>query len=94
MSKTAALLLLFHTVGWSQIPSPPVAPVRPVTDDYHGVKVVDPYRYMENLKDPEVQAWIKAQNDYARAVLGRIPGRAKRGVRCLTNGNHGQWAGE
>lgn len=57
--------------------SPPVAPVRPVTDDYYGTKVVDPYRYMENLKDPEVQAWMKAQNDYTRAVLASIPGREK-----------------
>ncbi len=55
--------------------SPPIAPVRPVIDDYHGTKVADPYRYMENLKDPEVQAWMKAQNDYTRAVLSRIPGR-------------------
>lgn len=29
---------------------------------------------MENLQDPEVQAWMKAQNDYTRAVLARIPG--------------------
>jgi prolyl oligopeptidase len=55
--------------------APPVAPVRPVTDEYFGVKVVDPYRYMENMKDPEVEAWFKAQNDYTRAVLARIPGR-------------------
>lgn len=49
--------------------TPPVAPVRPVTDDYYGTKVVDPYRYMENVNDPEVQAWMKAQNDYTRAML-------------------------
>jgi prolyl oligopeptidase len=54
---------------------PPPAPVRPVVDDYYGTKVIDPYRYMENLKDPEVQAWMKAQNDFTRAVLARIPGR-------------------
>jgi prolyl oligopeptidase len=30
---------------------------------------------MENLNDPEVQAWMKAQNDHTRAVLARIPGR-------------------
>jgi hypothetical protein len=58
--------------------SPPVAPVKPVTDDYYGTKVVDPYRYMENLKDPEVQTWMKAQNDYTRAVLESIPGRQRR----------------
>lgn len=54
---------------------PPVAPVRNVTDTYFGVKVSDPYRYMENLRDAEVQAWFKGQNAYTRAVLGRIPGR-------------------
>jgi prolyl oligopeptidase len=56
---------------------PPVAPVRPIVDEYYGTKVMDPYRYMENLKDPEVQAWMKAQNDYTRAMLERIPGRQK-----------------
>jgi hypothetical protein len=55
--------------------SPPNAAVRPVTDTYYGTKVTDPYRYMENLQDPEVQLWIKAQNDYTRAVLASLPGR-------------------
>ncbi len=55
----------------------PVAPVRPVTDDYYGTKIVDNYRYMENLKDPEVQEWFKNQNDYTRATLAGIPGRDK-----------------
>ena len=55
----------------------PVAPVRPVTDDYYGTKIVDNYRYMENLKDPEVQAWFKNQNDFTRATLANIPGRDK-----------------
>ena len=55
----------------------PVAPVRPVTDDYYGTKIVDNYRYMENLRDPEVQSWFKNQNDYTRATLAGIPGRDK-----------------
>jgi prolyl oligopeptidase len=59
---------------WSQS-SPPVAPVTPVTDDYFGTRVVDPYRYMENLKDPAVEAWFKEQNNYTRAALERIPVR-------------------
>jgi prolyl oligopeptidase len=54
---------------------PPVAPVRLVTDEYFGIKVADPYRYMENIEDPEVQAWMKAQNDYTRALLAKLPGR-------------------
>ncbi len=58
-------------------PKPPAAPVRPVTNDYFGVQVTDPYRYMENLKDPAVKSWIQAQGKYSRAVLDSIPGRAK-----------------
>jgi prolyl oligopeptidase len=54
-----------------------VAPVKPVTDDYYGTKVADPYRYMENLQDAEVQAWMKAQNDHTRAALASLPGRAQ-----------------
>src|SRR5271167_2996224 len=55
--------------------APPVAPVRVVTEEYFGTKVADPYRYMENLKDPEVVQWFKEQDAYTRSVLSRIPGR-------------------
>jgi protease II len=34
--------------------APPVAPIRPITEEYFGVTVTDPYRYIENLKDPNV----------------------------------------
>ncbi len=54
---------------------PPVAPVRPVTTDYFGTKVVDNYRYMEDLANPDVKAWMKAQADYTRAKLDAIPAR-------------------
>ena len=54
---------------------PPKTPVRDVTEEYFGVKVVDPYRWLENTSDPEVVAWMKAQNDYTREVLARIPHR-------------------
>jgi prolyl oligopeptidase len=57
--------------------APPVAPVRAVTDDYFGIKIIDPYRYMENLQDPQVRDWIKAQADWAHATLDRIPGRGQ-----------------
>lgn len=55
--------------------TPPVAPIHNVVDEHWGVKVDDPYRYMENLKDPEVQAWFKGQADYATGILQSIPGR-------------------
>ena len=55
--------------------SPPVAAPKPVTEDYYGTKVVDPYRYLEDLNAPEVKQWFKGQSDYTQAALGRIPGR-------------------
>jgi len=54
---------------------PPAAPVRAVTDTHFGVAVSDPYRYFEDVKHPEFAAWLKAEADYAHAVLTRIPGR-------------------
>ncbi len=59
----------------SVLVAPPTAPVRIVVDDYYGNKIEDPYRYMEDLQNSEVQAWFKAQNDYTRSVLGHISGR-------------------
>ncbi len=56
-------------------PAPPVAPVRNVTDTYFGTAVDDPYRYMEDIKNPGVAAWLKAQADYTKATLARIPQR-------------------
>lgn len=56
---------------------PPAAPVRPVTNEYYGHRIADPYQYMENLKDPAVQRWIKSQADYTSSMLALIPGREK-----------------
>jgi len=57
--------------------SPPNTPTHEVMTTYFGTKINDFYRWLENLKSPEVSAWMKAQNDYTRAVLDRIPGRDK-----------------
>ena len=57
--------------------APPVAPVRNVVDDYFGTKITDPYRWMEDMKSPEFQEWMKAQNEYTRTIINSIPGRQK-----------------
>lgn len=74
-------------------PAPPVAMVKVVTDDYYGTKVADPYRYMEDLKDPQVEAWFRAQNDYTRAVLARIPGRNQLLSRIVQLDQSVPWSG-
>lgn len=41
-------------------------------DDFHGVKVRDPYRWMEDTKSGDTQAWIEQQNKATDAYLGTI----------------------
>lgn len=56
------------------LPPLPSTPRIPVTDTYHGVQVVDAYRWLEPWSDPKVQAWSEAQNAHARAFLDHLPG--------------------
>lgn len=44
-------------------------------DDYHGVKVSDPYRWLEDGNDPDTLAWIAAENNLTGAYLADIPER-------------------
>jgi prolyl oligopeptidase len=57
------------------VPTPPSTAKHDVVDSYFGTNITDPYRWLEDLKSAEVSAWMKAQNDYTRSVLDRIPGR-------------------
>ncbi len=45
------------------------------TDDYHGVKVADPYRWLEDPDSPETRKWIDAENELTFSYLKRIPER-------------------
>ena len=62
-------------------PSRPAPPAYPVTaktnqiDTYHGVRVPDPYRWLEDDNSPETKAWVEAQNKVTFGYLEKIPER-------------------
>ena len=71
----ASLVVSLVTVNASAVSLPPAAPSEPVTQTYHGVKVADPYRNLEDVKSPATSNWLRAQGAYAAEVLSGIPGR-------------------
>jgi prolyl oligopeptidase len=54
---------------------PPYSPVEAVTEILHGIRITDPYRWLENQESPRTREWISAQTRYARAHLDSIPNR-------------------
>jgi prolyl oligopeptidase len=71
---------LFAAVG-KATSGPPVARVEPVTEEFFGETIIDPYRWMENSKDPDWEPFMRGQAAYARRVLDAIPGRKRLGAR-------------
>jgi prolyl oligopeptidase len=48
-----------------------------VKETLFGVEVSDPYRWLEDVKDPAVQAWMAEQDGAARRALAALPGRER-----------------
>ncbi len=51
---------------------PPVAPKRPSERTHHGITVTDPYAWMKDREDPELIAYLEAENAYAQARTGHL----------------------
>ena len=48
------------------------------SDNFHGTDVLDPFRWLEqDVRKPEVDAWIQAQNKVTSGYLDSLPGRQK-----------------
>jgi oligopeptidase B len=50
-------------------PVPPAAAIRPVVSEIHGERRVDDYGWLRDKRDPEVRAYLEAENEYADAML-------------------------
>ena len=62
-------------VGANFAANAPDAPKKPVSTEYDGVKVEDPYQWLEADDDAEVKAWSDAQNQQTRKYLDGSPER-------------------
>src|SRR6185312_2713592 len=69
-----ALLLVVSASAFAEWNYPPTKTVD-ASDTYFGKTYKDPYRWLENLKDPQVEAWFKAQANLTDSALAKIPGR-------------------
>jgi prolyl oligopeptidase len=80
-ATAAALVLLVAGVAWAQQAQPsgrlayPAAQKGDLVDDYHGVKIGDPYRWMEDLDSAGTRAWVEAEAALTESYLAAIPAR-------------------
>jgi prolyl oligopeptidase len=69
-----------HTPAAPEFKYPPTAR-GDVVDDYHGVRVADPYRWFEDAGAQDTRDWVSAQNELAQPYLESLPQRAWLGSR-------------
>jgi prolyl oligopeptidase len=80
LSAALAVLVLASSIGAENRPMNKQAPYPPTRvsetrDQFFGSDVSDPYRWLEDAGNPDVQAWMRAQHEYSRAHLERLGGR-------------------
>ncbi len=66
--------LLFASDSAFRLRYPP-APKSNQIDDYHGVKIADPYRSLENADAPSTEKWVEEENALTFSYLSKLPGR-------------------
>ena len=102
MSKVLALLLLSLLAACSadsarQADTPPAFAYPPAAriaqvDNYHGTRVEDPYRWLEQVDDTQTRQWITAENALAQPYLEGIPARETIKKRLTELWNHERYS--
>ena len=81
LQSIVLICMLIHActpkkIDYSMIPVKyPVSKQDSIVDDYHGTKVNDPYRWLENDNAEDTKAWVKTQNEVTFGYLEKIPFR-------------------
>src|SRR5689334_7619759 len=68
----AMICLTSPCTGLAQLPSVSAAR-EPVTNTYHGVRVVDDYQWLEESTNTGVRDWTRQQNERTRAYFDKLP---------------------
>lgn len=71
---TLLLFITFTVQAQLKYPQPKKVDV---VDNYFGVKIEDPYRWMEDVNDPDVAKWVEEENKLTESFLSKIPFRDK-----------------
>jgi len=90
VQKSAIISLLFTNLclnTFSQVTYPETKMVKQI-DDCHGVKIEDPYRWLENDNSAETKLWVEEQNKTTYSYLSQIPFRGKIKDRLTTLWNY------
>ena len=73
-----SILLLFIIVGFTLSGlaqyNYPMSKTVDSSDTYFGVRYPDPYRWLENMKDSEVENWFKSQGEFTKEIISNING--------------------
>jgi prolyl oligopeptidase len=73
--RTAFLLIMTTATLSAEVLNYPLTRKEAVMDTHHGVKIADPYRWLEDDNSEETKAWVKAQNEVTFAYLEKLPRR-------------------
>src|SRR3954451_18008410 len=85
----------FIVAAEAQTPAPFSYPQPPKTDqadDYHGTKVADPYRGLENLDSDSTKKWIEAENKITFDYLAGVPERPRINQRLTALWNYEKYS--
>lgn len=81
--KISLLFTSFCLNMLSQINYPETKSIKQI-DDYHGIKIGDPYRWLEDDNTAETKLWVDAQNKTTTVFLNKIPYKEKIKERLTT----------
>jgi prolyl oligopeptidase len=86
ISAAASLAMFAGAAPAQNFPAPPSAPRDRVVDVLHGVRIPDPYRWLEDPASPRTRAWIAAERRYEQRLLDHQPSldQLKGDLRILT----------